>query len=525
MKSRTQISGNVLRTVILIFIVELLIVFAIVKTCSGQVPNTTTFSLQDVENNISGTQGSLNQCFIDAIPSYFNATHKNNYYTQYGNLNNLLMFRDYGPHNASAIPTVITNAATSVSETTATLNGEVTGDGGSTITERGFRVSSSSDMSGSYNVVVSGTTGIFNGPYEGTCTNYTRYFQAYATNSVGTGYGSILNFTTTSPTLLTYTFYTQVDGVTINSSATAAQGANAAYWNQIGTNTNNVRYAATMTGTGQRVFTTNTHPACEWISSTPGSTFWYVVVSGASVWTVELDYDSKVITSTAYSPTTTAYTTSSTWTTPANIRYAQIECWGGGGTGGPADGTEARAAGGAGGSYAKKLIAVPNSSYVYTVGGASTASTTTNVDGNPTFFGNASFASALVGANGGLGGAVNTTTGGASATTASSSSGGGGASIGDVIYAGGNGGAGTSASFAGGGGGGAGSTGAGNNASNQTAGTAKTENGGEGGAGTNTTNTRNNGNTYGGGGSGGITTASTNRQGGNGAAGYLRITY
>ena len=481
------------------------------------VPNTTTFTLQNVYDVVDGhtpaTTADLVSCFANANASYFDATYNNDGYAP---ANSLLRFRNYTVSSVT-VPTVTTSAATSVSETTATLNGEVTGDGGATITERGFRVSSSSDMSGYYTVVVSGTTGTFNGQYNGTCTNYTRYFQAYATNSAGTGLGSILNFTTTSPTLNTYTFYTVVNGITINSSATAARGANNAYWNQFGTNTNYTRYAASIS-TDKRVFTTNTHPACEWISSEPPNTFWYVVVSGSSVWSVELDYDSKIVTATAYSPTTNSYTSSGTWTKPTGVDYIQIECWGGGGTGGVADGTGARAAGGTGGTYAKKVVNVTGN-VSYTVGGASTASTTVKVDGNPTFFGS-TFGTALVAANGGVGGAVNTSTGGATATTAVTTG-----SIGTTINAGGNGGAGTSAGYAGGGGGGAGSGGAGGNATNQTAGTGTADNGGNGGAGTNTTNTRNNGSNYGGGGSGGIATTSTNRAGGNGAAGIIRITY
>lgn len=82
----------------------------------GQVPNNTTFNLQDVENNIAGTQGSLNQCFTDAVQSYFNATFKAQYYAEYGNLNNLLMFRDYGAHNDVLAPIYVNNGG--VAETT-----------------------------------------------------------------------------------------------------------------------------------------------------------------------------------------------------------------------------------------------------------------------------------------------------------------------------------------------------------------------------------------------------------------------
>ena len=483
------------------------------------VPNTTTFSLQDVENAISGTQGNLNQCFTDAIQSHFNTTFKNQYYTQYGNLNNLLMFRDYGPHNAITIPIVLTNDASGVTASYANLNGNVTSDGGASLTARGFEISVNSNMSSSTFVPNIGQTGAYQSGYNANCTQTTYYYRAYAINSAGTGYGSVVNFTTLSPAFLAYTFYYQIDGITINSQATATEGANALYFNQLGVNGSNTRFATTIGGTGQLIYTSD-NPGCR-LTGEPPLTYWVTVHRSSSIWVINYDHQGVVLQSTPYTPTTTTYTTSSTWTTPANIRYAQIECWGGGGTGGPATGGGARAAGGAGGTYAKKTLTVtPTSSYVYTVGGASTASTTAKVDGNPTFWGSASFATATCAANGGVGGGVNATIGGAAATTAATTG-----SVGDVIYAGGNGGAGTPAESSGGGGGGAGSGGAGGNATNSTAGTGTANNGGNGGAGVSASNAKNNGSNYGGGGSGGLTATSTDRSGGNGAAGYLRITY
>lgn len=482
--------------------------------CFGQqVPNTTTFKLDTVIDVVGPTTNDLQDCFNDANSSYFNPTYNDDGYAP---ANSLLRFRDYGAHNAAAsAPTVVTNAATSVSETSATFNGEVTSDGGATITQRGFRYSDNSDMSGAYTVTVSGTTGAYTGNYNGTCTNTTKYFQAYAVNSVGTGYGAILNFTTTSPTLNAFSIYDQIDGITISSSATATQAANAAYFNQFGTNHYLTLYASTMTGTGQNILADATHPSCEYIGSTPGSTFWYVAKSGSSIWVIEVDHDSKVLSSTAYTPTVTSYTTSGTWTKPANVKYIKVEAWGGGGTGGGATGTGARAAGGAGGTYASKVIAVPNASYAYSIATWRSASATAVRNGFNTTFG-----STLVIATGGIGGAINSTTGGAAATIASTTG-----SVGDVIYAGGNGGAGTSGGYSGGGGGGSGSTGAGGNASNQTAGTGTSQNGGNGGAGRNTDGVGSPGVVYGSGGAGGCATTATDRAGASGAAGYLRITY
>ena len=61
-------------------------------SCLGQVPNTTTFSLQDVVVEVNPTTADLQDCFNDATDSYFNSSYS-------GSKNSLLNFRDYGSHN------------------------------------------------------------------------------------------------------------------------------------------------------------------------------------------------------------------------------------------------------------------------------------------------------------------------------------------------------------------------------------------------------------------------------------------
>ena len=97
-------------------------------------------------------------------------------------------------------PTVTASAATAIGTTAATLNGNVTSDGGATVTDRGFVYKTSGGVTISDNkTMVSGTTGAFtltptlsaNGHY---------YFKAYAINSVGTTLSSELNFWTLANT-------------------------------------------------------------------------------------------------------------------------------------------------------------------------------------------------------------------------------------------------------------------------------------------------------------------------------------
>jgi PKD repeat protein len=205
------------------------------------------------------------------------------------------------------------------------------------------------------------------------------------------------------------------------------------------------------------------------------------------------------------------------WAVPCGVTSITVECWGGGGAGGSATGFRAHAGGGAGGAYVKKvnISVIPGSTHPLVVGGVATASSNAVVNGNPS-----SFDVNVVVASGGAGGLVSsgaTSNGGLGSTTGC---------IGDAgsIFAGGNGGNGTS-NYSGGGGGGAGSSGAGNNATAQTAGGTRTEYGGSGGNGVNVNDTRNAGSTYGGGGSGGFAGGNPDRAGGNGAAGFVRITY
>ena len=105
---------------------------------------------------------------------------------------------------AKTAPTTSTAAASNITATTATLNGHITSDGGATITARGFVYAiSNADLTigatDVTNVVVSGTTGVFEKDITGLTENTTYYYQAYATNSVGTTYGREQSFTASAP--------------------------------------------------------------------------------------------------------------------------------------------------------------------------------------------------------------------------------------------------------------------------------------------------------------------------------------
>ncbi len=107
-----------------------------------------------------------------------------------------LMFEVYGE---TVAPTVTTQAVSSITSTTATGNGNVTSDGGATVTERGvcWSTSSTPTTDGS-KATASGTTGAFTASITGLSPSTLYYVRAYAINSVGTSYGSQVTFTTSA---------------------------------------------------------------------------------------------------------------------------------------------------------------------------------------------------------------------------------------------------------------------------------------------------------------------------------------
>jgi hypothetical protein len=203
------------------------------------------------------------------------------------------------------------------------------------------------------------------------------------------------------------------------------------------------------------------------------------------------------------------YTASTTWTCPAGVLKVNAEAWGGGGAGAGRT-TAGTGGGGAGGQYAKKFVSVvPSTSYTVTIAATRTGTTGNALDGNDTWFGSTGSLLAKGGKSGtDIAAGIGSTTSG----------------VGDVVYAGGSGAPPNGTTSSGGGGGGAGSTGTGNNASTTTGGAAKSLNGGKGGNGRTTDGAGAAGAVYGAGG-GGAWRSTTNRAGGNGAAGLIRINY
>ncbi|CAN5134317.1 hypothetical protein BH09BAC2_BH09BAC2_20730 [soil metagenome] len=111
-------------------------------------------------------------------------------------------------------PVVTTTAATAITQTTATSGGNVTSDGGASVTARGvvWSTSANPDITLSTKTSDGTGTGTFPSSITGLTANTLYHVRAYATNSVGTSYGADVTFTSasaggsTTPFTATYDF-------------------------------------------------------------------------------------------------------------------------------------------------------------------------------------------------------------------------------------------------------------------------------------------------------------------------------
>jgi hypothetical protein len=164
--------------------------------CWGTSSNPTT---SDFSTTVSGSLGSFNST-ISGLQSnttyYVRAYATNSNGTGYGNE---VIFTT----NAVNIPVVNTGSLGNVTSSTAILNGSVTSDGGSVVTSRGICWGTTANVSISNFITSLGVgTGSFLGAAQPLQSNTTYYARAYATNAIGTAYGSEISFTTTNAPLV-----------------------------------------------------------------------------------------------------------------------------------------------------------------------------------------------------------------------------------------------------------------------------------------------------------------------------------
>ena len=217
-------------------------------------PTTTdnkTIDGADIGNFVSNLTGLIGNTLY-----YVRAYATNSVGTQYGNQVSFT--------TSPLMPTITSTSISSITQTTASSGGNVTTDGGAIVSTTGvcWNTTSGPTIVNSKTVDAIGT-GIFISTLTGLTANTTYYLRAYATNSVGTAYGSEISFTTLqlAPPVLTTTEVSSLLTTTANSggSVTSDGGSpitvRGVCWNtaQNPTTDNN----KTIDGTGSGNFTSN----------------------------------------------------------------------------------------------------------------------------------------------------------------------------------------------------------------------------------------------------------------------------
>lgn len=123
---------------------------------------------------------------------------------------------------------ITTTAASTITRTAATSGGSISTDGGTAITSRGVCWSNVTNTPTIANTktVDGGGTGTFTSSLTGLTASTTYYVRAYATNSVGTAYGTTRTFTTLSATLPTGVVTTPISSITQNTASSGGTISN-----------------------------------------------------------------------------------------------------------------------------------------------------------------------------------------------------------------------------------------------------------------------------------------------------------
>lgn len=144
---------------------------------------------------------------------YVRAYATNSFGTSYGNQ---ISFKTL----TATLPQITTHLATSTTQTSTITGGSITNDGGANVTIRGVCWSTNQNPTISNNKTTNGSgAGLFSATISGLMPNTTYYVRAYATNSLGTGYGNQIIVRTSSISLPTIGT-TTASSITINSAST-----------------------------------------------------------------------------------------------------------------------------------------------------------------------------------------------------------------------------------------------------------------------------------------------------------------
>jgi uncharacterized protein (TIGR02145 family) len=154
---------------------------------------TTALSTKTTDGTGTGIFTSSMNALTAGTVYYVKAYATNSLGTTYGNE---ISFAS----TASTVPVLTTLAVSAITQTTATSGGNITGDGGASVTARGVCWSTTTGPTTALSTKTTDGTGteIFNSSITGLAAGTVYYVKAYATNSAGTGYGNQITFSTTT---------------------------------------------------------------------------------------------------------------------------------------------------------------------------------------------------------------------------------------------------------------------------------------------------------------------------------------
>jgi hypothetical protein len=228
--------------------------------CWSTSPNPVLSGNHTTDGNGSGVFASNITGLTGNTVYYVRAYATNSVGTAYGNE---ITFTT--TNTSTALPTVSTAPPSGITMTTTVSGGDVTNDGGATVTARGVCWSTTANPTIALSTkTTDGTgTGIFTSAITGLTAATTYHVRAYATNSVGTSYGGDSVFTTaatpTIPAIVTtaissITNTTASSGGIISSDGGAAVTARGVCWSTT-VNPTTALSTKTSDGTGTGTFT------------------------------------------------------------------------------------------------------------------------------------------------------------------------------------------------------------------------------------------------------------------------------
>ena len=160
--------------------------------CWGESPTVTVTDKNTTDGTGTGSYTSSITGLTGNTTYYVRAYATNSKGTGYGSAKTFTTLPA-----SNQVPVLTTNVAKSVTSTTAASGGNVSSDGGATITDRGICWGTTHNPTIANSKTTDGNgTGSFTSNLTGLTPNTTYYMRAYATNSVGTGYGNEISFLT-----------------------------------------------------------------------------------------------------------------------------------------------------------------------------------------------------------------------------------------------------------------------------------------------------------------------------------------